>query len=169
MQIRSALSRMSLADILERPVAFDLFSSRPMVAKWFSNSFESSVGLVIDTPFTFRDVTAVFPDLSKVRSLIGCRVFLCLRADVSYFLCPFSACNKGNRRRLHAGKVFLESPVYSFKTVLIIYACLGNLILEHTILRSFLNCVKSLESLHVLGSIAPAGISLRRGNPEEAL
>ena len=28
----------------------------------------------------------------------------CLRADVSYFLCPFSACNKGNRRRLQAGK-----------------------------------------------------------------
>ena len=27
----------------------------------------------------------------------------CLRADVSYFLCPFSACNKGNRRRLHEG------------------------------------------------------------------
>ena len=27
----------------------------------------------------------------------------CLRADVSYFLC--CTCNKGNRRRLHAGKV----------------------------------------------------------------
>ena len=59
MQMRSALSRMSLADILARPIAFDLFSSRPIAAKWFLNSFESSVGLVIDTPFTFRDVTAV--------------------------------------------------------------------------------------------------------------
>ena len=37
----------------------------------------------------------------------------CLRADVSYFLCctrekesrPFSACNKGNERRLHEGKI----------------------------------------------------------------
>ena len=38
-------------------------------------------------------------------SLFFCVVFVlfqaCLRADVSYFLC---CCNKGNRRRLHAGK-----------------------------------------------------------------
>ena len=34
----------------------------------------------------------------------GTRKLCCLRADVSYFLC--CACNKGNRRRLHAGKSF---------------------------------------------------------------
>ena len=39
---------------------------------------------------------------------------ICLRADVSYFLCctrkrSFSPCNKGNRRRLHAGKNQTES------------------------------------------------------------
>ena len=39
---------------------------------------------------------------------------ICLRADVSYFLCctrkrSFSACNKGNRRRLQAGKNQTES------------------------------------------------------------
>ena len=40
---------------------------------------------------------------------------ICLLADVSYFLCctrkrdpfPFSACNKGNRRRLHAGNTLI--------------------------------------------------------------
>ena len=35
-----------------------------------------SVGLVIDTPFTFRDVTAAFSDLREVSSLIVCQVFL---------------------------------------------------------------------------------------------
>ena len=114
MQIRSAHSRMSLADIVSRPVAFDLFSlfksekkswkhwsvlvmylwkkspsgesilrasSGPIVAKWILNSFESSVGLVIDTPFTFRDVTAVFPDLREstfVDSLPGLPWIACI-------------------------------------------------------------------------------------------
>ena len=40
----------------------------------------------------------------------------CLRADVSYFLCctrkrEFSACNKGNRRRLHAGNPVHNSAI----------------------------------------------------------
>ena len=35
----------------------------------------------------------------------------CLRADVSYFLC--SACNKGNRRRLHAGKGLLSLVLFT--------------------------------------------------------
>ena len=49
---------------------------------------------------------------------------------------------------------------------------MGSLILEYTILRSFLNCVKSLESLHVLVLIAPAvniekiSICLNRGREE---
>ena len=37
---------------------------------------------------------------------------ICLRADVSYFLCYFSACNKGNRRRLHAGNFTMK---YSYE------------------------------------------------------
>ena len=37
---------------------------------------------------------------------------LCLRADVSYFLCCTRACNKGNRRRLHAGNLSLPFPRY---------------------------------------------------------
>ena len=37
-------------------------SFEPMVAKWVLNSFDSIVGFVIDTPFTFRDVTDSFPD-----------------------------------------------------------------------------------------------------------
>ena len=40
------------------------------------NSFKSSVGLVIDTLFTFRDVTGFSPDLREVSSLIVCQVFL---------------------------------------------------------------------------------------------
>ena len=51
----------------------------------------------------------VFTLRSKILSFCLCDS--CLRADVSYFLCctrkrddfSFSACNKGNRRRLHAG------------------------------------------------------------------
>ena len=45
----------------------------------------------------------------------------CLRADVSYFLCcPFSVCNKGNRRRLHAG---IGESSSKFKLVVNVYGC----------------------------------------------
>ena len=51
-------------------------SSGSIVAKGLLNSFESSVGLVIDTPFNSRDVNALFPDLREVTILIVCQVFL---------------------------------------------------------------------------------------------
>ena len=45
-------------------------SFEPMVAKCVLNSFDSIVGFVIDTSFTFRDVTESFPDFLEVSSLI---------------------------------------------------------------------------------------------------
>ena len=112
MQMRSAHSRMSLADILSRPAAFDLFrrfkSERTLFvlvgwtficasdvlliaitiwginiagkfwtdsSKVIKNWFDSTVGFVIDTPFTFRDATDFFPDFREVSSLIVCQVF----------------------------------------------------------------------------------------------
>ena len=47
-----------------------------MVAKLLLNSFDSTVGFAVDTPFTFRDVTDSFPDFLEVSSLIVCQVFL---------------------------------------------------------------------------------------------
>ena len=48
-------------------------------------------------PFIFK--WKVQKLVSVKKEAVSCQ--LCRRADVSYFLC----CNKGNRRRLHAGKV----------------------------------------------------------------
>ena len=38
-----------------------LASFEQMVAKLLLNSFDSTVGFVVDTPFTFRDLTDSFP------------------------------------------------------------------------------------------------------------
>ena len=43
--------------------------------------------------------------LRFIASSYRCLAKACLRGDVSYFLC----CNKGNRRRLHAGNAKAES------------------------------------------------------------
>ena len=64
---------------------------------------------------------------------------VCLRADVSYFLC--CTCNKGNRRRLHAGK---------FNVRLRLFSCILNqylllISLGHKLMRNF---TKTLE-LHL--------------------
>ena len=47
-----------------------------------------------------RSVALQIVVMNPVPQNITVKTKSCLRADVSYFLC----CNKGNRRRLHAGK-----------------------------------------------------------------
>ena len=53
-----------------------LASFDPMVAKWLLNLSDSSLGFVTDNPFTFKEVTVVFPDFLEVSSLIVCQVLL---------------------------------------------------------------------------------------------
>ena len=53
-----------------------LASFQQMVAKLLLNSFDSTVGFVVDTPFPFRDLTDSFPDFLEVSSLIVCQAFL---------------------------------------------------------------------------------------------
>ena len=55
-----------------------------------------------------EDIELKNVSVQTTRPYFRCSFQTCLRADVSYFLCctrkrDFSACNKGNRRRLHAG------------------------------------------------------------------
>ena len=47
-----------------------------IVAIWLLNSIKISVGSIIDTSFTFRDVTTVFPDLREASSLTVYQIFL---------------------------------------------------------------------------------------------
>ena len=55
--------------------------------------------------------------ISRTRAFRKSLQLCCLRADVSYFLCCTRkrACNKGNRRRLHAGKQLCNWKQFSLR------------------------------------------------------
>ena len=91
--------------------------------------------LTQEEPFTVSDVD--FTRALYIREAVAEKrdyiyFFTCLRADVSYFLCCTRyKCNKGNRRRLHAGNFFTRATTKVVYLVVVTDFSVQTFVLAH--------------------------------------